>query len=51
VRFRANQHVRIIDFWQMAQNLRDPLRGKLASSARTGGVVDQTLFSAPKQHG
>jgi hypothetical protein len=28
----------------------NPLRGQLARSARAGGVVDQTLFAAKKQH-
>src|SRR5438132_881141 len=50
VRFRADKKVRIRDLWQMAQNLRQPLRGKLACSTSARGVVDETLLATEEQH-
>jgi hypothetical protein len=35
----------------MAHDLRQPIGGYLARSARTAGVVDQALLAAEKEHG
>ena len=51
VRFRADEDVRVVNFRQVAQDLRDPLGGQLARSARTRSVVDQALLPAEEQHG
>jgi hypothetical protein len=34
----------------VAQDLRYPLRGKLARSAGARGIIDQAFFAAEKQH-
>jgi len=35
----------------MAQNLREPLGGKLACSTRAGSVIEQAFLPSGKQHG
>ena len=49
-RLGADEHVRVVTLRQVAQHLRDPLRGKLAGSTRARGVIDQSLFAAEQEH-
>src|SRR5262249_32050465 len=50
VRFGADKQVGITDFRQGAQNLREARGGQFPCSAGAGGVVDEALLSAEKQH-
>ena len=47
---RADEEIGIVAAREVAQNLRDALRGQLSRSASARSVVDQTFFSAKKQH-
>jgi hypothetical protein len=48
VGLRADEQVWIGDLWQVAQNLRNPLRRELACSAGARGVVDEAFLAAEK---
>jgi hypothetical protein len=50
VRASADQKIRIIAGWKVAQDLRDALGGQLPCSAGTRCVIDQTFFLPKEQH-
>src|SRR5579884_3054001 len=50
VRFGADEEIGIIHLGYVAQDLRNPLRGELASSPRTGGIIQQAFLATEKQH-
>src|SRR5262249_11679256 len=51
VSFGADEHVRVGERSEIAQNLRDALGRQLPRSAGARSVIDQALFAAKEQHG